>query len=234
MNDRGEIGVGTVALVILAVIFLASIAYWATGHVIPVMGEKVQEAEEWVEGVALECNDMPIIDADECAEAGIKDCKQSDDIDDYSTYAVRIPVETEYWVDVNISVDETWADDPAHRDTNHAHACSFNDPDEYPPHEYRPLIFEFSIGDAVGTYEVSPDTPDGTELNVSIYLGVVDPGNNNLRWRIVTDWHDVGAADPDCNAADDLPLDPFGDVNRQGYLAEDKIKIYCELFEGEE
>lgn len=229
MYKRGQIGIGTVALVILAVIFIAAIAYWATGHVIPVMGEKVQEAEDWIEGVALECNDMPIIDSSQCAEAAIKTCTQSDDINDYSTYAVRIPVETEYWLDVNISVDQDWPDLAANRDSDAASACSENDPDEYPPHEYRPLIFEFSIGDAVGTYEVSPDTPDGTELNVSVYLGVVDPGSNNLKWRIVTDWYESNP-DPDCVA--EVPTGCAGeDCNRRGTLLRDKIKIYCELFE---
>lgn len=211
---KAEIGIGTLGLVVLAVIFIAILSYWATGDLIPGMSEKVDEAGDWINKIAQECANLDSINITRCAEGS---CTISTNYTDTSTYSVKIPITTIYWLDVDLIRTRSGAENYNPED-DQRHICSNNDPNLFDPQDYQPLIYEFKISNFMREYTeryvVHPeDMHDNLRENVSIRLGTIPAGTYNLRWRIITDWD--SSLDASCSGP-----------ARRGQIFSD-IRLYC-------
>lgn len=206
---KAEIGISTVAMIILAVIFLVFIAMWATGHLIPGTQNTTDNAVKSVQGNALECTNLTYINVDSCLSGS--DCDISENYTDVNKYPIRIPTPTAYWIDVELKRIESGAESAIAPDVDD---CSNNhDPDIYPYAEYQPLIYEFRIGDKTVRHKVDHNLPANGWQNVSLLVGNIPAGSKTLEWRIITDWN------TSCG----------GGTQRYGELRGD-IRVYCEVF----
>ena len=242
MKSKNAVGVTITVMVILGVIILVFFISMTIGIIGPAAGRQIEDRADWIHGDSYKCANIQPIDATMCAEGT---CTLSYSYNDISTYAVALPIPTEYWVNVTVLPPVcTYADNNPL--SNEAGWCSNNDPDTYLQHEYQPLVYEVSIGNAVGRYIIPTDTccQAGTcpavNQEIKIYVGTVNSGNYDLRWRIATGWYDDGNVPAPVRTLTSLPagvnpdlgLDCVG-VNtgsspRRGELT-GEIKVYCEV-----
>lgn len=245
---NAEIGISTVALVILAVLMIAVVAWFAVGQVSPALASKWNEGQDWVMDMASGCENIPPIIVSRCAEGAASECNISRHYTDRSTYSIQIPITTEYWIDAEVEMDCSYADvnynNPANpKNADWADNCSDNDPERFPPHEFQPLIYEFKIGPKyIGNYTFDPDlckNPGERRYNISVYMGVINEGSYTLNWRILTPW---AADDPSpgishtCNPTPKIagdswpPCSDEEECTRIGNITSETIRVYCEGF----